>query len=373
MGGLVVPASDNGHVYQQVAGASCRSGRTTPAWPVAAGDSVREGTCEWREAGPAVRFAPSATPLARLDDLDDPGLPAVKQAYPEGLRRARGLADHFVFTEIDHDVTRVTLHGTNVDVAIVRGGDLDTGTVGFNMAAMFHEAWHVAGGFPYTAAAFRVRRADDSLAASSSAAGATLTAADLAAPDANERMARAVVETWIGRTLRHTADGSGRVYQAESWFTEGAREYYAARLMGAVIGTSWYEAALARHWASYAAGAQLGEQPSIGGLATQIGAVLNEGEDEARARLLLARATLVCYALDRQLVEAGASLDDLVAWLYERFGLTGSGWTSADSRAGLAEVTGSASLAESMMALVEGSGTLPLDGTFLWVEHPLRP
>lgn len=56
-GWFVVPPADNGHVYLQTAPA-CSSGAAAPQWPTGTFRSVTDGTCVWREAGPAARFEP---------------------------------------------------------------------------------------------------------------------------------------------------------------------------------------------------------------------------------------------------------------------------------------------------------------------------
>ena len=52
---LVVPATDNGHIYANVAG-NCTSGPSQPAFPVGTDQTVADNSCTWREVGAAAAF-----------------------------------------------------------------------------------------------------------------------------------------------------------------------------------------------------------------------------------------------------------------------------------------------------------------------------
>lgn len=53
---LVVPLTDNGHFYAQVAPAGCTSNSTPPRFPTGTDATVTDSTCTWREVGAAAAF-----------------------------------------------------------------------------------------------------------------------------------------------------------------------------------------------------------------------------------------------------------------------------------------------------------------------------
>lgn len=52
---LVVPTTDNGHIYANVAG-NCTSGASQPTFPPGTDATVSDNTCMWREVGAATAF-----------------------------------------------------------------------------------------------------------------------------------------------------------------------------------------------------------------------------------------------------------------------------------------------------------------------------
>ena len=53
---LVVPATDNGHVYAQTVVAGCTSGSSQSSFPTGTNATVNDNTCTWREVGTAAAF-----------------------------------------------------------------------------------------------------------------------------------------------------------------------------------------------------------------------------------------------------------------------------------------------------------------------------
>ena len=74
------------------------------------------------------------------------------------------------------------------------------------------------------------------------------------------------------------------------------------------------------------------------------------------------------YLLDRELISMGFSLDDLMRYMYENFGLKGKRYLTNDILVALNTVTDS-NWSEFFDKYVYGTEPLPLDGKFIYLEH----
>lgn len=300
------------------------------------------------------------------DDLTSPGLPATKTAYTEALAldTVQGTADHYDFIDNPDDYRLLTedLHGTEVNVAVHNtvSADDDTATAwSENIRDCWHSAWHVFSGFKYDKFAVLVRSTEsDEEDFSLSEAGVSINAADFETDD-YEFVCHELLHPWIGKLIVHQPDGTGNLFQRETWVSEGSVVYYSFRILGDVIGENEYTSGMDERYEDYdeARGGEF--DLSIADLAEEIGVdTSHEG-----VGVLYARGALINYMLDAELVELGFNLDDLMAHLYENFGLTDTTWTEDNLESALLEITGT-SFTDFFDTNLETNAFLDVEGEF---------
>lgn len=191
-----------------------------------------------------------------------------------------------------------------------------------------------------------------------SEAGVSLNAADLETDD-YEFVCHELLHTWIGKLMAHEPDQTGNLFQRETWVSEGSVVYYSFRILGEVIGESEYTSGMNERYEDYneARGGEF--DLSIADLAEEIG----DDTSHEGVGVLYARGALINYMLDAEMVALGFSLDDLMAYLYENFGLTDTRWTQDDLEAAVLEITGT-SFADFFDTNLETNVFLDVEGEF---------
>lgn len=305
------------------------------------------------------------------DDLAFPGLPETKTVYTEALilDSVQGTADHYDFIDNPDDYRLLTeeIHGTEVNVAVNNTVDVDDDEAqawSENIRDCWHSAWHVFGGYRYDKFAFLVRSTEsDETQFSLSEAGVSINA-NTFETDGYEFACHELIHIWLGKLIAHEPDGSDNLFQAETWVSEGAVVYYSFRILADVIGQSEYTSGMDERFDDYdeARGGEF--DLSISELAEEIG---GDTSHEA-VGVLYARGALISYLCDAEMVSAGFSMDDLLASLYENFGLTDTKWTQADLELAMQEITGE-SFANFFDTNLDTNAFLDLAGSF---ETPLE-
>lgn len=306
------------------------------------------------------------------DDTSDPGLPATKVDYTEALTldTVQGSADHYDYDSDNYSVTTETLHGTEVIVAIhdsnlsesslVKGRlrAITADTFSQNMIDCWHAAWHIFGGYRYDKFAVKVRSTSES-ASDFSLSEAGISVGSDGFEDDLEFNCHEMLHPWIGKLIAYESDGSENLFQEETWIGEGAVVYYSFRNIGQATSEADFRSGMDERRTDYEEiiGTEL--DLSIGELADLIG---DDTSHEA-VGILYARGALIAYLLDKQLVAAGFSLDDLMADLYENFGLTDTKYTQADVEASLIGITGS-SYEDFFNTYLDANGEIDINGDF---------
>lgn len=282
---------------------------------------------------------------ASEDDLTDPGVPAQKTSWmigrEVGLQSQQSAEEAFAHDAADYHVEERSLHGTTVVVAIHRGA-IATVPAPHTPAefadaifVIFHEAWHVFGGFPLDGYTFKIRGPDDPRGLELSQGGVVLDASDYD----HLQQAHEVIHAWNGKTFAYVPDGSGNVFQLETWIMEGTTIYLANILDGKVVPGA-YQNGMQDLWQQYRD--RMGTQYDVAyaELAANGSATFQTGGEWNT--MLGARGNLLNYLFDRELHAAGSSMQELMQYLYVHFGMGGGRYTQADIEAAVVALTGSA-------------------------------
>jgi predicted metalloprotease with PDZ domain len=310
---------------------------------------------------------------AGVDDLTDPGLPLLKRSFLEGVKEAQGRPDHFESDTLTYFVQQADIHGTLVEVAVhhtasAAGGPPPEAFTAFVLNA-FHSAWHVFGGFAYDRYAFKVRPADDLEGFSLSPVGVSITAADYLGPGLHEFAAHEMFHSWNGKLLRYALNGSGTLFQAETWITEGATVYYSFRMLGAVLGEVEYRRGMDYRYEFYRNHVSTPIDLSFAELAARIGPFQNDDPaDGELVVMLMNRGAMAAYLLDAEMTQRGSSLDALMRRLYED-SLASGRWAQPELPGLVGELAGDR-LEGFFRDYVAGAVRVPVTGRFAFLRPP---
>ena len=169
---------------------------------------------------------------------------------------------------------------------------------------------------------------------------------------------------WNGSLIQAQPLGGALVYQAESWFTEGATVYYTARTFNDAFFREELNEAAAEYRGASAADRALSFDEIASRTPAPPGPGMPPGYNDYVA-LLYQKGALVAYLLDDALRDQGSSLDELMRAMFEEFGGTGDRYTNADVRR-LAVSLGGSSLGAFFDAYVDGGAALPLPSSFTY-------
>lgn len=318
---------------------------------------------------------------AQLDDRTDPGQPASKVPWevvretgfqPAVDRPTESAAEAFAFDQANYLLTVTPLHGTTVVVAVHRqtaaaaDPGFDAGRFATAITRFFHDIWHVHGGYAGAQYVVKVRAPGESEGFALSQGGVVLSADDYTTLDLE---AHEMVHAWNGKTYTYVPDGSGNLFQLETWLQEGATEYVATRAEARVLSPFLFGDELGTFWQWYLE--RLGgpfDRP-YGELAAMASAFGTEASEASM--MMVGRGVSFVYLLDRELTRAGSGLDALLQRLLLDFGLAGVRYTQADLRA-LASELGGPAVGDLLVQYIESAAPLTevLDGTF---APPLAP
>ncbi|MDY6973015.1 MAG: hypothetical protein SV775_11885 [Thermodesulfobacteriota bacterium] len=301
------------------------------------------------------------------DDLSDPGIPAVKSDYTEGLDDLQGPSDHFDYNLDDYWVRTENIHTTTVSVAIHRAA-LSSGPSPDEFSdyviKCFHLAWHTFGGYKYERYGIKVRANGDTTTWSLSRVGVSITATDFAAPYLWEYIAHEIFHSWLGKLIEREPDGSGNAFQLEIWIKEGATTYYGIRHMGLARGGDHYTSGMLSRWNQYSANVGTEFDLSIDELVAAVGVSASDSPNDGEyTNMIYARSSLINYMLDMELSNDNQSLDALMGYLYEHYGLTGVMWRHENISPILESLTGR-SYDDFIDTHILTNAQLPLDGNF---------
>ncbi len=286
------------------------------------------------------------------DDLSILGNPAVKTDWHEGLDDSfQGPDDPNTVFEIDENeyVTFSKLiHETEVLVAVHKEFVGKTEIKGFKIPTpeefserifkTFHHHWHVFGGYPYDRYTVKVKPFSESAGFSLSKVGVAFSKnTDEETPNFPPHdyvealdgfVQHEMFHSWLGKLIQFEPNGSGNLFQLETWIIEGGASYYGDRTASLVVSKPIYKKLMKQKLKTYKKALNGPLDLSIEEFTEKIGPG-PPGNDETQG-LLYARSTLINYLLDIELKKINFDLDILMKGLYEDFGLTDTKWTQAD-------------------------------------------
>lgn len=245
------------------------------------------------------------------------------------------------FDEASYRVFTRTLHGTAVVVAVHQAWD---GVPAIPSAQAFAEYvfsvfalhWQVFCGYPADRLVVIVRPPSDSSETRNTRLGFVITGqknhagfrqyTGVIPHDVFHVWLRQIIHAdTIGRTLRPIAP--------EAWFSEGVTAYYQHRAFVALGNRSAYFEGLNGHRRTYARLRGTSADLPFDQLADL--ASPPAPPDNPYTSMLDAKGALVAYLLERALLVQGRTLDDLMRYLYENFGLLDRGFRTSDVAAAL--------------------------------------
>lgn len=280
------------------------------------------------------------------DDHSDPGLPVIKTSWEAGRsvgfqeasdRPGETPEEAFSYDNENYFVLSQQWHGTTVTVAIHNSADQQENIAhkpeefAEAIIQMFHKMWHVFEGFPLDGYVFKVRAAGESDSFVLSQGGVVLSAGDYSHMD----QAHEIFHAWNGKTFTYEPNMVD-LFQLETWIQEGTTVYYAARIDAEVLRDSLYTDNMNAYWEQYLERRGTHYDLPYAELAKKV-----EGTEGSEYRTMMwAVDSTINYLLDKQMLELGFNVDDLLRYLYIQYGLEGKKYTQDDIPNILQELTG---------------------------------
>lgn len=180
------------------------------------------------------------------DDYSEPGFPVEKIPWEtdreDGYQPASDKPNEdaetaFSFDSKNYFIRSRTLHGTKVTVAIhnsiakKNNNAFTPKEFADAIIDIFHNVWHVFNGFPFDEYVFKIRAKGESSGFSLSRGGVVLSASDYNTME----QAHEMIHAWNGKTFNFTPDGSGNIFQLETYITEEMTVYLTNRMHGLVV------------------------------------------------------------------------------------------------------------------------------------------
>jgi hypothetical protein len=335
-------------------------------------------------------------PGAHVDVIDhetnaiaDHGNPPVKTTFTEPL--PPGYLD---FDEVGYHVFPLVIHGTRVIVAVHRSLDGVTAIGGVptptkedfaqQVFDMYDDFRHVFGGHPDDRLVVKVQAlSDPNRFIGASRMGWVVSAAGLDLACRTCRPHGYTVPTfltghetfhiWNGRLIMIDAPESSVPvpFFEETFFVEGFTYYYDARGIHATGHPEEYARMMHAARDRYLAIAGTEQDVSFAEMAARANASGCCPPPPSIFQDLLAfKGALVGYLLDQELTALGKSLDDLMRFMYEEFGLRDRRFRTRDLVDALRRITGT-DFQPFFTRFVSGTERLPVDASLDFIERPV--
>lgn len=294
-------------------------------------------------------------------DISLAGNPETKIDWHEGLdstfQGPDNLETVFNINEDEYITFSKIIHGTEVLVAIHKEFIDKNEINGFKIPTpeefaervfrTFNHHWNVFGGYPYDRYTVKVKSFSEPVGFSLSKVGLALgRTADSTTPNfpphdyveaLNGFVQHEMFHSWLGKLIQYESDGSGNLFQLETWINEGSTSYYGDRAAALVIKNSIYLKLMNQKLKSYKQALGTALDLSVEDLTKEIGA--GPPANNNIQTVLYSKSTLINYLLDIELKKAGFDMDILMKKLYEDYGLTDKKWRQEDIANILFEIT----------------------------------
>lgn len=274
----------------------------------------------------------------KYDDLTDPGFSVEKTSWEIGKNKGFQPGDDisetsdeaFAYDADNYFIQSEMIHGTTVTVAIHNTAAYQDG-LGFDaedfadvIIDIFHEIWHVYEDFPLDGYVFKVRAKGESIDFALSQGGVVLSEEDYRTFTQTHEMFHA----WNGKTFNYVPDGTGNLFQLETFYTEECTVYKSNVIDGLVTSLQEYKDIMKALWEQYLEREGTEYDLPYAELA-KLASMYGTGASEYRT-MMSAWGNAFAYILDRKLIEAGSSLDELLRYLYVHYGLEERQYTQND-------------------------------------------
>ena len=318
---------------------------------------------------PTYTSSPSPIPT-RTPDLNDLGNPQQKIAYkyPSFLP-----SSYFSFDEDQYYIYEEKMHGTNVYVAIHKDNEKtekfrqEFADFVFNTFA-FH--WEVFQGFPYNQFIVKVLPPTSTQNAITATGIGFLIVTNPEytnipwfknSYEYRQYVTHEAFHAWNGQTIMPEGQFVAHI-RPEDWFHEGITQYYGYR--GTPDDLDFYQERINASWNYYIS--RIDTEYDLP-LVELSGKGVNT-KDFQFTQMYYDKGACVAYFLDKKLLNEGLSLDYLMRYLYENFGLTGRRYVTEDILFSLEEISNQ-DWSDFFDKYVYGTEVLPLDGKFEYLEH----
>ncbi|RMF92323.1 MAG: hypothetical protein D6734_12590, partial [Candidatus Schekmanbacteria bacterium] len=284
------------------------------------------------------------------DDISTPGNPAQKISWdigkevgyqPAADKLNESAEEAFAFDSKNYFVKSKKIHGTKVIVALHKSIFKKNITafkpkeIADITIDMFHEIWHFFNGFPLDKYIVKIRNSKESSSYALSQGGVVFSAKNL---DNKLITAHEMIHSWNGKTFNYEPDGSGNLFQLETYITEGMTIYFTNRVQGFVMSEFEYKDTMKSLWFQYIE--RIGTKYDLPFQELSAKASLAGTGTSEYKTMMSAYSNLFAYLLDRELVKRGYSIDDLMQYLYINFGLMNKKYTQNDILTSLKNITG---------------------------------
>lgn len=314
-----------------------------------------------------------------VDDLADPGFSVEKTSWETGKKVGfqpgedidETADEAFAYDTDNYFVQSETLHGTTVTVAIHNSAAyqdemyFDPEDFANVIIDIFHEIWHVYEDFPLDGYVFKVRAKGEASGFALSQGGVVLSEEDYP----SFLQTHEIFHSWNGKTFDYIPDGTGNLFQLETFYKEECTVYKSNVINGLATSRYEYKDIMEGLWDQYLEreGTEYDlPYPELAELASAFGT-----ESSEYRTMMSARGNAFAYLLDRELIEAGSCLDEVLRHLYIYYGLEDKQYTHNEVLDIIEELTGQ-SFADIFDTYLYSNASLQneLDGSFPLLKQP---
>jgi predicted metalloprotease with PDZ domain len=328
---------------------------------------------------PIATDSPTATPTPKPTLTPSPtpdyltlGNPSEKTSfrYPSWLP-----SNHFAYDNENYTVFSKVLHGTEVIIAVHKDNKQPTSyheKFAEFVWDTFHLNWEVFQGYPYAQYYVKVLspKSNQDFVSSTAVGFVVVTnpqksnigSSWYSSPsEYRQLVTHEMFHAWNGEIIMDVGAHINHV-RPEQWFFEGATHYYGYR--GTPNDVAFYNYRFKDSWQRYTNWKGTKYDIPVFDM-SKAEVTTNEWQYGQNAR---EKGACLFYLLDKDLMSMEMSLDDLMRYMYENYGLKGKRYSTTDVLSALNTLTNS-DWSEFFGKYVYGTVPLPLDGKFVYLEH----
>jgi predicted metalloprotease with PDZ domain len=305
-------------------------------------------------------------------DLTTLGNPPQKSyyVYPDWLPQ-----DYFSYDEQNFFIYKKNLHGTDVIISVSKQNPQEEyyhqqfAEFVWNTFQLY---WEVFQGYPYKSFIVKVLAPNSGqrFISATSIGFLILTNPQITNMNNNwyvdsfnfkQIVTHEMFHAWNGEIIMCNPCHAAYI-QSEAWFFEGGTQYYGYR--GTPEDIALYNRRIGDSWQRY--------QDALGTKYDIPIVDMSEMDyttgDGYYGQMMREKGACLFYLLDKELLSMGMSLDKLMQYMYEKYGLTWNRYSTSDILIGLNSIT-SSDWTEFFNKYIYGTEELPLDGDLDYLNH----